>query len=308
MRLDHHQRYLVEEFAADYLARRMSRRDLLRRALQVTGSVPLTASVLFALGCGGSEPEATPTPTTAPPTPAPTATPAGRVAEDDPAITAETVRFPGLAGELITYRARPRADGVYPGVVVIPENRGLVDHIKDVARRYAKEGFVAVAVDLASRGGGTGSGGSPTGRNTEENRADLLAYTAYLKGLPFVRAGALGATGFCFGGGMTWELVVNSPDIRAAAPYYGTAASAFGRFADVRAAMLVVYGGADTRITSERQQVEDGLRAAGKTYEIKVYDGAGHAFFNDTGGAYDAAAAADAWQATLAWLRRHLAG
>src|SRR3990172_6568390 len=143
MRLDHHQRYLVEEFAADYLARRMSRRDLLRRALQVTGSVPLTASVLFALGCGGFEPEATPTPNTAPPTPAPTATPAGRVAEDDPAITAETVRFPGLAGELIAYRARPRADGAYPGVVVIPENRGLVDHIKDVARRYAKEGFVA---------------------------------------------------------------------------------------------------------------------------------------------------------------------
>src|SRR3972149_5146659 len=132
MRLDHHQRYLVEEFAADYLARRMSRRDLLRRALQVTGSVPLTASVLFALGCGGLAPGATPTP--------------------PPATPAETVRFPGLAGELIASRARPRADGVYPGVVVIHENRGLVDHIKDVARRYAKEGFVAVAVDLASRG------------------------------------------------------------------------------------------------------------------------------------------------------------
>src|SRR3972149_5620068 len=158
MPLDHHQRYLVEEFAADYLARRMSRRDLLRRALQVTGSVPLTASVLFALGCGGSEPEATPTPPTAPPTPAPPPPPAGR-------------------------------------------------------------------------GGAPGGGGSPTGRNTEETRAALLAYPAYLKGLPFVRAGALGATGFCFGGGMTWELVVNSPDIRAAAPYYGTAGAGFVRLA-----------------------------------------------------------------------------
>jgi len=307
MSLDAYQRYLVEEFAQDYLARRMSRRDLLRRALQVTGSVPLTASVLFALGCGGgSEPEPTPTATPAPqPTPTATAA-AGRVPENDPAISVETARFQGPASQLIAYLARPSAPGTYPGVVVIHENRGLVEHIKDVARRYAKEGFVALAVDLGSRGGGTGSGGSPTGVGTAENVADLLANVAYMKGLAYVRANALGVTGFCFGGGMTWELAVASADLKAAVPYYGTASGVLDRLVQLQAAVLVVYGGSDARITGERPQVEERLRAAGKTYEIKVYDGAGHAFFNDTGASYNAAAAADAWQSTLAWFRRHL--
>lgn len=305
--LDAYQRYLVEEFADDYRSRRMSRRDLLRRVLQVTGSVPAAAAALLALGCGGGEAEPTPQPTQPPPTRQPTATPTFRVAEDDPAISAETVRFPGPASQLIAYLARPRAEGTYAGIIVIHENRGLVEHIKDVARRYAQEGFVALAVDLASRGGGTGSGGSPTGTGTADNVADLLANLAYLKSLPFVRPGALGVTGFCFGGGMTWELAVASRELKAAVPYYGTAAGVLDRIADLTAAVLVIYGGTDARITGERPQVEERLRAAGKTFEIKVYEGAGHAFFNDTGANYNAAAAADAWQATLAWFRRYLA-
>ncbi len=304
MGLDHHQRYLIEEFAEDYLARRLSRRDLLRRALQVSGSIPVTASVLFALGCGSSAPEATPTATPPPPTPT-SAAAAVRVPENDPAVSAVAVRFPGPASELIAYLARPRPEGVYAGIVVIHENRGLVDHIKDVARRFAKEGFVALAVDLASRSGGTGAGGSPTGAGTAANVADLLANVAYLKGLPFVRADALGVSGFCFGGGMTWELAAASPDIRAAVPYYGTA-QPFEKLSEIGAAILAIYGGNDARITGERPQVEERLRAAGKTYEIKVYEGAAHAFFNDTGASYNAEAAADAWKITLAWFREHL--
>ena len=157
-----------------------------------------------------------------------------------------------------------------------------------------------------------------------------------MKGLAYVRANALGVTGFCFGGGMTWELAVASADLKAAVPYYGTASGVLDRLVQLQrqtlqavvrgqvhrlhagrlqtlvgghsqqAAVLVVYGGSDTRITGERPQVEERLRAAGKTYEIKVYDGAGHAFFNDTGASYNATAAADAWQSTLAWFRRHL--
>jgi carboxymethylenebutenolidase len=158
MRLDEHKIYLLGEFAEDYLERRMSRRDLLRRALLVTGSVPLAATSLLALGCGDSgsesEPTATQAPATAAPTQAPTATSAG-VAENDAAIVAEAVTYPGPAGQLQGYLARPRSGGPGAAVVVIHENRGLVDHIRDVARRYAKEGIVALAVDMASRGGGS---------------------------------------------------------------------------------------------------------------------------------------------------------
>src|SRR5205823_3499746 len=150
-------------------------------------------------------------------------------------IDAADIRFPGPASELIAYVAHPRAAGTYPAILVIHENRGLVDHTKDVVRRYAKEGFAALAVDLVSRGGGT--------------QAD----------------------------------------------------------ANANAAVLAIYGGADTRVTGQAPQVEANLKAAGKTYEIKIYEGAQHAFFNDTGASYNQAAAVDAWGKTLAWFRKYLA-
>jgi carboxymethylenebutenolidase len=283
----------------------------------VTGSVPLAATSLLALGCGdsGSEQEPTPTqpPPTAAPTQAPTATSAG-VAENDPAIVAEAVTYPGPAGQLKGYLARPRSGGPSAAVVVIHENRGLVDHIRDVARRYAKEGMVALAVDMASRGGGSTA---DTQQNlgllnqvaAEDHVKDLLAAVAYLKAQTFVKPAALGVTGFCYGGGFTFDLTAASADIKASAPYYGTAARALSNGLDrTKSAVLVMYGGTDARITGERDRVETALKAAGTTYEVKVYEGAGHAFFNDTGGAYNEAAAKDAWATTLAWFRRHLIG
>jgi carboxymethylenebutenolidase len=197
------------------------------------------------------------------------------------------------------------------GLIVIHENRGLVEHIKDVARRYAKEGFVALAVDMASRGGGSTD---DTNQNLAllnqtlppEHVQDLQAGLNYLKTQDFVRAAALGVTGFCYGGGFTFDLAANSQDIRAAVPFYGSVTNALPNLPSTRAAVLVVYGGNDTRITGQQPQVEQAL--AGKTYEVKVYEGANHAFFNDTGGSYNAQAAADAWTQSLAWFRRHLTG
>jgi carboxymethylenebutenolidase len=317
VRLDEHKIYLLGEFAEDYLERRMSRRDLLRRALLVTGSVPLAATSLLALGCGDSDsnsgPAATVTisPTTAP---SPTTAAAGAgVPEDDPAITASAVTYPGPAGQLMGYLARPREGGPSPALIVIHENRGLVDHTRDIARRFAKERFVALAVDMASRGGGSTT---DTQRNlgllnqvaAEDHVRDLQSAIDYLKTQDFVRSGALGVTGFCYGGGFTFDLTAASPDIRAGVPFYGTAARALNNGLDrTQAAVLVMYGGNDARITGERAQVENALKAAGATYEIKVYEGAGHAFFNDTGGSYNKAAARDAWDVTLAWFRSHLA-
>jgi carboxymethylenebutenolidase len=309
LKLNPHQVYLLEEFAEDYLERRLSRRDLIHKALLITGSVPLAATSLLALGCGDSDEDAEPALTQAPPTP--TIGAGGSVAENDPAIQAQAITYPGPAGELKGYLARPRTGGPSAGLIVIHENRGLVPHISDVARRYAKEGFVALAVDMASRGGGSTE-------DTNQNMAllmqtqpgdhvmDLQAGLNYLKTQNFVRAGALGVTGFCYGGGYTFDLAANSQDIRAAVPFYGSVTNALPTLPSTRAAILVVYGSNDTRITSQQPQVEQAL--AGKTFEIKVYEGANHAFFNDTGGSYSQQAAADAWPLAVGWLRRHLSG
>jgi carboxymethylenebutenolidase len=309
LKLNPHQVYLLEEFAEDYLERRLSRRDLIHKALLITGSVPLAATSLLALGCGDSDEDAEPAVTQPPPTP--TIGAGTSVAEDDPAIQAQAVTYPGPAGDLKGYLARPRTGGPSAGLIVIHENRGLVPHISDVARRYAKEGFVALAVDMASRGGGSTE-------DTNQNMAllmqtqpadhvmDLQAGLNYLKSQNFVRAGGLGVTGFCYGGGYTFDLAANSQDIRAAVPFYGSVTNALPNLPSTRAAVLVVYGGNDTRITSQQPQVEQAL--AGKTFEIKVYEGANHAFFNDTGGSYNQQAAADAWPLAVGWLRRHLTG
>src|SRR5688500_10233258 len=165
MELNHHHRYLIEEFAEDYLNRKMARRDLLRKVLLLTGSVPLTGSVLFALGCGSGDDDDAPAPATQAPTQAPAAVHTS-VPETDPAVEGTNIRFQGPTTELLGYLARPKATGTYPAVLVIHENRGMSDHFKDVARRYAKAGYVALAPDLLSRLGGT----------TPENMADSSAY------------------------------------------------------------------------------------------------------------------------------------
>lgn len=232
------------------------------------------------------------------------------VPANDPAVIGADVGFPGPASELLGYLARPRDGGPSAGILIIHENRGLTEHFKDVSRRYAKEGFVALAIDLVSRDGGSRA---DTNQNTgflgrsapADLTADLVAGIQYLKAQPFVRPAALGVTGFCFGGGYTWETAIASADVKAAVPYYGTAP--LDRIGRIRAAVLAMYGENDTRITSQAAEVERILRAAGTTVEVKIYPGAGHAFFNDTGANYNAAAAADSWPRSLAWFRRHLA-
>jgi carboxymethylenebutenolidase len=312
--LHHHQTYVIEEYAEAYQEHRLGRRDMLRRVLMITGSVPLTASVLLALGCGDSddedEPVATAT-TAAPPTTAAGVGPG--VSATDPAIQAQDITFAGPASELKGYLARPAANGTYPGIIVIHENRGLLDHYKDVARRYAKEGFVALAVDLVSRVGGTSDDANKNmtalRAAPEELLADLNAYTNHLKSQASVNANALGAVGYCFGGGQTWELAINNPEIKAAAPYYGTVSPAsLEKFGSSNAAFLAIYGGNDARVNAQIPDVTARLQSSGKTHEIKVFDGANHAFFNETGQNYNEAAAREAFTMTLAWFRKYLTG
>ena len=326
--LNPHQHYLLAEFAEDYLARSMSRRDLLRRSLLATGSIALTASTLLALGCSGDdgdEPAAASTTagstsTSAAGPPATTAANSTTTAETTGSISAtgsttgaeeieaDDVSFTGPASEILGYLARPAGDGPFAGILIIHENRGLLEHYKDVARRYAAEGFAAFAIDLASRLGGSDVAGQQVGQIDPNDLVDdLQAGIDYLKAQNYVNPEAIGVTGFCFGGGYAFDITAASPDVKAAVPYYGTARRALQiGLAETQAAVLVMYGETDSRITGERPDVEAALMASGSPYEIIVHAGAGHAFFNDTAGSYNEAAATAAWQATLAWFREHL--
>jgi carboxymethylenebutenolidase len=317
--LNAHQQYLIEEFVEDYREHRMARRDLLRRVLLITGSIPASASLLATLGCGtsggGDKTPAAGAATNAAgasPPPASAAAVSPTVIATPAAGSTRDVRFAGPAGELLGYLAVPAGlpGAKFPGIVVIHENRGLVEHTRDVARRFANEGFVALAVDLVSRDGGSKADEALNtgflGRaNPDDLAADLVASVKYVGTLASVRAGGVGVVGYCFGGGYTFEVAIASPDVKAAVPYYGTVRK-LDDLGKTNAAILAIYGGDDTRVTAQSEQVRQRLAAAGKTFEIKVYPGANHAFFNDTGPRYNETAAKDAWALTLAWFRKYL--
>ncbi len=193
---------------------------------------------------------------------------------------------------------------------MIHENRGLNEHTRDIARRFAGEGFVALAVDLVSRKGGstddTGANSGALGNARPEDLvADMVAYAEYLADLDGVKPGGIGVTGFCFGGGYAFETAIASKLVRAAAPYYGIC-RLIDELATTGAAVLAIYGGRDTRVTSQADRVREELAKTGRPFEVKVYEGANHAFFNDTGANYNAGAARDAWTKTLAWFREYV--
>lgn len=241
------------------------------------------------------------------------------VAETDPAIEARMIEFgvpdaqKGGQVKLMAYLAKPRGDGPFPGLVVIHENRGLVEHIKDVARRAAKAGYAAIAPDLAAREGGTDKFTDTAdvtgllGRTPPDQLvADLQSNFAHLKSQPFVRGDRIGAVGFCFGGGMAWRLATRQRDLRAAAPFYGPAPP-LDDVKNIQAAVLAIYAGKDQRINAGIPQLDEALKAGGKSYEIKVFADVDHAFHNDTNAArYNAAAAREAWDLVMAFFDKHL--
>ncbi len=228
-------------------------------------------------------------------------------------VDSAAVKYAGAGGvELGGYLSAPQGKGKFPAVVVIHENRGLNDHTRDVARRFAAEGFVALAPDILARKGGTGSMLSPdkareaiSAISAEEALADLRAGVAYLDSHKQVKSGRLGSVGFCWGGARSFMLAVEEPKLRAAVVFYGSAPPP-EKLQQVRAPVLGLYGETDERITSRVPEVADALKKAGKSFEYKIYPGAGHAFFNDTGERYNAEAAKDAWARTLAFFRTKL--
>jgi len=214
---------------------------------------------------------------------------------------------------LFGYLARPKEGDSLPVVLVCHENRGLTDHIRDVTRRVAKAGYVALAVDLLSRQGGTATVGSDNVPgalgNIEPDQfvQDFLSGWEYLKGQDFAQADRVGMVGFCFGGGVTWRVATKMPELRAAVPYYGPPPPV-EELATINAAVLAIYGGNDQRINASIPDVEAAMQANNKVYEKMVYEGADHAFNNDTGERFNAQAANDAWGRTLAWFDKYVRG
>ena len=232
------------------------------------------------------------------------------ISKDDPRLLAENIKYPGETGEIRAYFARPKEDGKFPGVIVIHENRGLNPHIEDVARRVALEGYLAVAPDALSPFGGTPANPDEIRSLFQKldpvsNTKNFTAAVQYLKTHP-QSTGKVGCMGFCWGGGVTNQVAVHSPDLAAAAPFYGIQ-PAPEDVPKIKASMLLHYAGQDERINAGIVAFEAALRKASVDFRTYIYEGAGHAFFNDTNETrYHKEAAQLAWQRTIAFFKEKL--
>jgi carboxymethylenebutenolidase len=235
------------------------------------------------------------------------------VQPNDPRLKTGRVTFPGEGGEMAGYLAMPaNATGRLPAVIVIHENRGLVPHIQDVTRRMALEGFLALGPDFLHQAGGTPAdedkGRDMVGQlDRARTVANAVASVRYLKAHA-AGNGKVGATGFCWGGGMVNALAVAAgADLAAGAPYYGVQVPATDA-PRIKARMLLHYAANDDRINAGIPAYREALDKAGVKYEAFIYDGTQHAFNNDTSAArYNKAAADLAWSRTVALFKEALA-
>jgi len=234
------------------------------------------------------------------------------IAANDDRLTAKDVGYAGSSGEMKAYLVEPKNPaGKLGGVIVIHENRGLNPHIRDVARRMALEGFVTLAPDFLSPLGGTPDNEDQAREmfgklDAATTVANAAATVDYLSRLDTVN-GNVGAIGFCWGGGLVNNLATKSPDLKAGVAYYGAQPPA-AEVPNIKAAMMLHYGGLDERINAGIDAYRKALEENGKTFQIFVYEGANHAFNNDTSAArYDKNAADLAWSRTVEFLKKNLA-
>jgi carboxymethylenebutenolidase len=209
------------------------------------------------------------------------------------------------------FLARPKAGKKFPAVLIIHENRGLQPHIQDVTRRMAKEGFLALAPDALTPLGGTPENDqakavSMIGQlDNDKTIKNFVAAVKYLKTHPF-STGKVGCTGFCWGGGMTNQVAVNCPDLDAAVPYYGKQPTA-EQVAKIKAPIMAHYAGEDSFINPGIPAFEEALKKEKKEYQIFMYEGAQHAFNNDSNPErYNEKAAKLAWSRTIAFFKDKL--
>ncbi len=230
------------------------------------------------------------------------------------ALNESMVQYPSEKVTVQAYLVAPQTKKTRAAMIVVQEWWGLSDHIKDIARRYAGEGYVAIAPDLYSRLGHKVTTDADEAAKLmgilrqEDGLTDLHATLAYLKTVPGVDANRIGVTGFCMGGSYTLMLPCTTTAIKAAAPYYGQVPNPDTPLQKLACPVLYIYGEDDGWITkADVQRLATALKKYNKQGEIKTYPGAPHAFFNDTRkDVYKPAEAKDAWSRTLAFFRLHL--
>jgi carboxymethylenebutenolidase len=274
---------------AEYEAGLLDRREFLKKLAALAGGAAAALTLLPLLENSRAEAQVVP--------------------EEDPRLHREFIKYPGETGEVRAYSARPKGEAKLPGVIVIHENRGLNPHTEDVARRLALEGFLAVAPDALSPLGGTPEDPDEARSLMQklDSQATIKNYVAavqYLKTHP-QSTGKVGCIGFCWGGGVANQVAVNSPDLAAAVPFYGRQ-PASEDVPKIKASLLIHYAGLDERINAGIEAFEAALKKASVEYKIYMYEGAGHAFFNDTGSRYHQEAAQLAWQRTISFLKEKL--
>jgi carboxymethylenebutenolidase len=266
----------------------ITRADFLKRVTLITGSLALTQSVLAQIENDYTKP--------------------GLASVED--LFTEYITYPGVPNEMKAYIARPKEEKKYAAVIVIHENRGLNAHIEDVARRAANAGYLAIAPNALSALGKTFA-------NEDEARAgfrdlkpedtlkNFIGANDYVKTRKDCN-GKVGCVGFCWGGAMANNLAVNIPDLKAAVAFYGRQPAA-ADVAKIKAAVQLHYGSLDEGVNAGIPAYEEALKANKVDYELYMYEGAQHAFHNDTSPArYNEQAAKLAWQRTLDFYKKHL--
>jgi len=277
---------LYEKYARDLL----DRREFLKRLTVLAGSTAAAMALLPLLENSTASGQIVP--------------------KNDSRLLTVYSKYPGSGGDVRAYLARPKGDERLPAVVVIHENRGLVPHIEDVSRRFALEGFLALAPDAL-----TPVGGPPEDQekapaffqklDPKSTTGDFVAAAKFLKTHPG-STGKVGVVGFCWGGAMANQVAVNSPDVIAAVPYYGRQ-PAPEDVPKIKASLLLHYAGNDEGVNKGIAGYETALKNAKVDYKLYMYEGAQHAFNNDTTPArYNKEAAQLSWQHTIAFLKEKL--
>ncbi|HEV2816081.1 MAG TPA: dienelactone hydrolase family protein [Allosphingosinicella sp.] len=271
----------------------MDRRDFMAALTRIAGGAGAASLLLAGVACHAAA--------------------APQIAPDDARLIVRDIEWEARPGRHYRgYSAAPRGRAGLPLVFVIHENRGLNDHIRDVARRAALAGYAAVAPDWLSPAGGTPAGDEDRARamigaldmaETIADGAAMIRWNASSAG----GSRKVGILGFCWGGGLVNRLAVASGDaLRAAVPFYGPAPGP-AEAARVRAAMLIILAGLDNRVNGTARPWAEALRAAGKDVTVHEFANVDHAFHNDTSAMrYNREAAEAAWAETLAFFRRHL--
>jgi carboxymethylenebutenolidase len=272
----------------EYTHKPLSRQEFLRRLVLLTGGTAAAMAVLPLIEVNYSN--------------------AAITGSDD--LFTERITYPGVNGKMQAYVARPKEEKKYAAVVVIHENRGLNAHIEDVTRRAANAGYLAIAPNALSPLGGTPANEDDARAKFQQlNQSETLQN--FIKVFDYLATrkdcnGVWGCVGFCWGGGIANELAVNVPSLKAAVAFYGRQPKAED-VAKIKAAVQLHYGSLDERIDAGIPAYEDALKKYNITYELYMYEGANHAFHNDTAPTrYTEAAARLAWQRSLDFFAKYL--